>query len=496
MAQRNVQLAFCDAAERFAEVTAIEHQDRRISYAELERNSNRLCHFLRDAGVKRGDAVAILADDTVIVVTAILGVLKAGAAFVPLDPRLPPARLEAMLAVARPALILADDGTGPLLARIRPEIAGNPAVAALGGPDLLDGQLPGWSIRDGHWTQAPDTSAIEPMGPDDFSYIYFTSGSTGQPKGIAGRLKGIDHFTRWEIDTFGVGPGSRISQLTTPSFDAFLRDVFTPLCAGGTVCVPGDRLRTLSPGNLSPWVAASGINLMHCVPTVFRLMLNDLPGPDAFPDLRWVLLAGEPLTPTDVGRWMDTVGDRIGLVNLYGPSETTMTKFFHRVTRSDATRRSVPIGQPMPGARAVIVDERKRPYPAGAIGEILIRTPYRTLGYHGRPDLTSQVFVPNPFSEDPQDIVYRTGDLGRVLEGGDFELIGRKDQQVKIRGLRVELGEIEDSLRRHPSVADAAVVVLDGGRTGRRSARITSRAASRRQSPNCAHTLPNCFRTP
>jgi non-ribosomal peptide synthetase component F len=122
MAQRNVQLAFCDAAERFAEVTAIEHQDRRISYAELERNSNRLCHFLRDAGVKRGDAVAILADDTVIVVTAILGVLKAGAAFVPLDPRLPPARLEAMLAVARPALILADDGTGPLLARIRPEI--------------------------------------------------------------------------------------------------------------------------------------------------------------------------------------------------------------------------------------------------------------------------------------------------------------------------------------------------------------------------------------
>jgi amino acid adenylation domain-containing protein len=462
----NVHLMFRDAARQFGACTAIEHANRRVSYDDLELRSNQLARWLAKRGARPGTLVAILSEDTATMVTAMLAVLKAGAAFMPLDPQLPAPRLDAMLALAEPALLLADGGMASVLARLDPVRAGRPEIVMLDASKGMADLAPAWRVDEGRWTEMSEDAFAITSEPDAFCYLYFTSGSTGQPKAIAGRLKGIDHFVRWEIETFGVAPGTRVSQLTTPSFDAYLRDVFTPLCAGGTVCVPDDRAQVLTSTGLARWIEAQGINLMHCVPTVFRLMLNDVLGPDSLPTLRWVLLAGEPVTPSDVARWTETFGDRIRLVNLYGPSETTMIKFCHRVTAEDARRGSVPIGRPMPGTRALVVDARNRACPPGTVGEILIRTPYRTLGYYKRPDLTAEVFVPNPFSDDPDDIVYRTGDFGRMLDDGSFELIGRKDHQVKVRGVRVELAEIEAHLRALPEVSDVAVVARDGGQDG------------------------------
>jgi acyl carrier protein len=191
---------------------------------------------------------------------------------------------------------------------------------------------------------------------------------------------------------------------------------------------------------------------------VFRAILNGDLHAQRFASLRHVFLAGEPVLPADVGRWSEVFGDRIELVNLYGPSETTMTKFFYRIKASDRDRRSIPIGKPMRGAKALVVGEKEEPCPPGKVGEIYIRTPYRSLGYYRQPEMTNEVFIQNPFSGSPQDIVYRTGDAGRVLDDGDFEFLGRRDQQVKIRGVRVEMGEIENLLRRHPGVEDVAVV--------------------------------------
>jgi amino acid adenylation domain-containing protein len=296
--------------------------------------------------------------------------------------------------------------------------------------------------------------------PDDLCYVYFTSGSTGRPKGIAGRLKAIDHFVRWEIATLGLEPGVRVSQLTTPSFDASLRDFFTPLAAGGTVCVPPADI-VLDAEQLVAWIDAQQINLVHCVPSVFRSLLNEGLDATRFASLRHVLMAGEAILPADARRWFDIFGDRVQLVNLYGPSETTMTKFFHVVTPADADRRLIPIGKPMSGTGGLIVDDHGNPCPAGVVGEIYIRTPYRSLGYFGREDLTRAVFIQNPFSQDPNDLVYKTGDLGRMLKDGTFELIGRRDHQVKIRGERVELAAIETALRSHPSVKDVAIVDRD-----------------------------------
>jgi amino acid adenylation domain-containing protein len=433
---------------------AIEAGARRITYGELEARSNRIAGFLLASGAPRGARLAILSGDVAEVIATVLAALKAGLVFVPFDPRTPERRLRSMMEEVSVGWIAADRRFAPLVAATAP--AAKPKVLFFDGAehDERFETLSGFE----HWTSVERPSVTRE--PDDLCYVYFTSGSTGRPKGIAGRLKAIDHFVRWEITTFGLQPGVRVSQLTTPSFDASLRDFFTPLAAGGTVCVPpADTV--LDAERLVAWIDAEQINLLHCVPSVFRSMLNEELDATRFAALRHVLMAGEAILPADARRWFDIFGERVQIVNLYGPSETTMTKFFHVVTPADADRRLIPIGKPMSGTGGLIVDDHGKPCPAGVVGEIYIRTPYRSLGYFGRDDLTRAVFIQNPFSQDPNDLVYKTGDLGRMLKDGTFELIGRRDHQVKIRGERVELAAIETALRSHSSVQDVAIVDRD-----------------------------------
>jgi amino acid adenylation domain-containing protein len=443
------------------ERTAIEHRGARLTYDDLERRACRLANFLVDAGAPRGTRVGILADDVAEVVTAILAALKAGLVFVPIDPRTQDPQLEAMVSEASIDWFVVESALLEKVVRVSGRTGAGARVVCVDVDPVLE---PHATVRLERYAGYTNDAPIEvPREADDCCYIYFTSGSTGRPKGIAGRLKAIDHFISWEIRTFGMREGVRVSQLTTPSFDASLRDFFLPLCTGGTICAPDGPDLKLDAAALMRWIDEQGVEVVHCVPSVFRGMLNEGLDPARFRSLTHVLLAGEPLLPSDVRRWTDVYGEGIQLVNLYGPSETTMTKFFHRVSRSDAARTSVPIGVPMEGASALIVDDRGRPSPRGAVGEIWIRTPYRTLGYFNRPELTSEVFIPNPFASDPSDLVYKTGDLGRLLTSGEFELVGRKDHQVKIRGERVELGAIEHVLRRHAAVVDAVVVDREDG---------------------------------
>jgi acyl-coenzyme A synthetase/AMP-(fatty) acid ligase/acyl carrier protein len=209
------------------------------------------------------------------------------------------------------------------------------------------------------------------------------------------------------------------------------------------------------------WLERAEVELVHCVPSMLRLLLQTDDAGARLSRLAHVLVSGERLLPADVERWYEVMGTRPRLVNLYGPTETTMTKFFHVVTPDDRGSRSVPIGRPMPGAAAIVLDGCGCACPPGLIGEIFIWTPHRTRGYIGQPELTAQVFVPNPLTGDPNDVVYRTGDWGRMRPDGVFEFVGRRDGQVKIRGVRVEIGEIESALLREPGVAQAAVVIRD-----------------------------------
>lgn len=442
-------------AERFPGRTAIAAADRELTYGELRDRSNSLANFLVSRGARKGSMVGVLLDDPVEALTAIVGILKAGCVFVPLEPGLPEKRLAALVGQVSPGWFVAAARFAGLVGRVagaRPEPA-NIVCPDADAPGDDDQGVRLHSYAD-YFDAAPPPVQVE---PDDMCYVYFTSGSTGTPKGIAGRLKGIDHFIRWQLKTLGLGEGVRVSHLLALTFDGSLRDIFVPLCAGGTVCVPDGKETLLDARRLLDWLDAQRVNVVHCVPSLFRALVNESSDPTRLADLRYVLMAGEPLLPMDVGRWFDVYGERAQLVNLYGTSETTMAKFCYFVRPEDRGRRAVPVGKPIEGAAAMLLDEAGRPCAPGIIGEIYIRTPYRTLGYYNQPELTAAAFVPNPFNDDPHDLIHKTGDLGRVLEDGNYEYLGRRDRQVKIRGVRVEPAEVENLLRGHEAVTDVAV---------------------------------------
>src|SRR6185295_12101498 len=265
---------FEDTAERFRASPAIDYGSRRISYGELEESSRRVALALLEAGAVKGDVVAIIAEDRVAVIAAILGVLRACCAFAPM-PLEPAARLESMLRIAKPHWILTESRLSRQCGEMRDR-------AGLGSTVL-------------HLDDLPFAGVLPSLvsGPDDFCYIFFTSGSTGQPKPIAGRLRSIDHFIRWEIDTLQLHQATRVSQLTAPTFDAVLRDIFVPLCSGGSVCIPPGPEVLLDGERLMSWIEESGINLIHCVPSLFRAMFNHLTSGTRLASLRYVLLAGD-----------------------------------------------------------------------------------------------------------------------------------------------------------------------------------------------------------
>ncbi len=435
-AELSVAQMFEATAAVHATAVAIECGERRLSYGELEERANTFANYLLAHEAGPGTIVAILTEDRSEMIVRILGTMKAGAAFMPLDVRQPAARLRKLMELAPPQFLLTDR-------KVVLELL-HEAVKVVCVEELLEYHNPA----------APVVSS----DPDQLSYIYFTSGSSGTPKAIAGRLKGIAHFINWEIEELGVGAGVRVSQLLSASFDGSLRDIFLPLCVGGVVCVPERREQVLEGRGLVQWLEEARIEVVHCVPSVFRALVNEELRAEELQSLRHVVMAGEALLGRDVARWKAVYGERVGLLNLYGTSETTMAKFSYRVGVGDEEREVMPIGKPIAGAEAYLLDERAEPCGRGMVGEIYIRTPYRSLGYYKQPELTAAVFVPNPFSNDPTDLVHKTGDMGRVLEDGNFEYLGRRDEQVKVRGARVELKEVENAVRGQAGVLDVAVI--------------------------------------
>jgi amino acid adenylation domain-containing protein len=443
-----------EAAKKYADRTALEWHNISLSYAQLDAASNHVANCLRSSGVTTGAIVDVMIENPLDLITGLIGILKAGAAFAALDPNYPEQRLQHMVAAAPPACFLAEGKYAEKLYALGTAQEARPIFVI---DDVDPTSLPRQAVPLKELVPAYDVAA-EPvfLDPDGLCYIYFTSGSTGTPKAIAGRLEGLSHFIAWERRTFGVNETFRVSQIIPPSFDPFLRDIFVPLTSGATLCVPDNRETILDPKRLLQWMDERRITLMHCVPTLFRAMVNEH-YPTYLPSLKYLLIAGELLFGADVKKWMDAYGEQVQLVNLYGPTETTLAKFYYLIQPADRHRQLMPVGQPIDGATAFVLDDEGNECPPTYVGEIYIQTPYRTLGYYNRPDLTNEVFIQRPFSTDPEDILYKTGDVGRVLDDGNFEVLGRKDHQVKVRGVRIELGEIEKALRDHPLIKDAVV---------------------------------------
>ncbi|GIF39314.1 non-ribosomal peptide synthetase [Actinoplanes xinjiangensis] len=397
-----------------------------VTYGELDARAGRLAGRLHATGVRRDEAVGVLLERSVDFVVAVLGILKAGGCYVPLDPGYPAARLTAMIEVAGARTLLAH---GPL--------------------DGYDGTV--LDVEDRPGPAAPAAH----VHPDDVAYLMFTSGSTGVPKGVAVRHAGIVRLVD-DPDYVHLGPDEVIAQLSTVSFDASTFEMWGALANGGRLVIapPG----ALSPAELAGLLHRERVTTAWLTAGLFNVMvdecLNGLLG------LRQLLTGGDVMSPQRARRFLQQAPD-CRLINGYGPTEVTTFTTCHTVTLADTTRPRIPIGRPISGTRVEILDDRYRPVPVGVPGFLYAGGPGVSRGYLGDPALTAERFIPDPWAYGQR--LYATGDLATYRPDGAIEFLGRADHQFKKRGFRVEPAEIEDVLRRDPLVKDAAVTLAGSG---------------------------------
>jgi amino acid adenylation domain-containing protein len=459
---------FADWARREPGRLAVTDKDESWTYGELDVRASRLARHLRAAGVGRGDVVAIYGHRSARVVWAVLGVMKAGAAFTVLDPAHPPARIADCLRFAAPRGWIAVAAAGAVPEALAEQVAAIPCrvVLPLPGKDEKDCK-DGKDIKDG-----AEEAAVA-MGPEDLAYVAFTSGSTGVPKGILGRHGPLSHFVPWQRREFDLRESDRYSMLSGLAHDPLQRDMFTPLQTGGTICVP-DPADIATPGRLAEWMRRERVTVAHLTPAMGQI-LTELP-PEAAPvrldSLRRAFFVGDVLTRRDVTRLRE-LAPGVTCVNFYGSTETQRAVGYH-VERdgsgrhpSGAVRDSLPLGRGMRDVQLLVLTRTGSLAGVGEIGEIHVRSPHLARGYLGDPAGTAARFVPDP-AGGAEARLYRTGDLGRYLPDGEVEFAGRADFQVKIRGFRIEPGEIEAWLARHPAVRESVVVARDGNRGEKR----------------------------
>lgn len=420
---------------------AIEQGSMVISYAGLRQAAARVQVFLEKSGLPDGTVVGISMSNRIDMISAIIGVINARCVFVLIDGNWPPARL---------VHIFRDLGLEDVICCREDHKA---KVTELSG-----------ILRVHHWEDILDTTAeANAQGREDYDgednlYIYFTSGSTGRPKGIVGKNASLLHFLRWEIATFGIDETYRVSQFISPYFDAFLRDIFVPLMAGGTVCIPSGEEHLRDADSMAAWIDGAGIGLIHCVPTLFRMLNEARLDAGYFERLRYVLLSGEKVVPAELERWYKVFGDRIRLVNLYGPTETTMIRTFYLLGPADAQQVRIPVGKPISDTEIAILDKSGKPVQVIVPGELCIHTPYGTQGYLNMPELNAEKYVRLRAATGGEKRFFRTGDIARKLPNGLLDLIGREDRQIKLRGIRIEPDEIEAALVRTGAVKNAIVI--------------------------------------
>jgi amino acid adenylation domain-containing protein len=411
------------------DAAAVVHRDRTVTYAELDAWGGRIAARLREAGVGAEDRVAVATERSPELIAALLGTVRAGAAYVPLDPEYPAERL---------AYMLRDSGARAVIVRDR-------LPASLAGCDLPVVAL------DAIPADAAEAPAVDLDGAAT-AYVIYTSGSTGRPKGSLITHRGIISRAR-NVDYLQLGPGDRVGHGATPSFDAATWEIWAPLLTGATVVVIDPEV-VVSPPRLALLIREQEVTSLYLAAVLVNQVARE--APEAFAPLRDLFTGGEKGDPGTFQRILQA-NPGLRLLNLYGPSENSTYSTWHRADPATDPKETVPIGIPVANSRVYVVDRWLRPVPAGVPGELCVAGDGLSRGYLGRPALTAERLVPDPFSPIPGERMYRTGDRARWCHGV-LEFLERMDDQVKVRGFRIELGEIEALLRRQPSVAEAAVV--------------------------------------
>lgn len=464
---KSITRYFSDQAARRPQAIAVSDSRTNVTYADLDARTNQLANYLLRSGVKKGDIVAIYAHRSASLVAGILGVLKAGAAFTILDPAYPSARLIECLRIAQPPAWIQIAAAGAPPAELKAFVDDLACCAVLEISNEPNDSLADYSR---------EKPGVEIDG-DDLAYIAFTSGSTGQPKGVMGRHAPLTLFTSWAVDKLGLHESDRFCMLSGLAHDPLHRDIFTPLQMGGTVCIP-DSDMIESPERLRSWMREQEISVANLTPAMSQV-LTDGDFSEPIESIRYSFLVGDVLTKRDVAR-LKKLAPAITCVNLYGSTETQRA-VGHHVVRGESDRPSagkeiLPLGKGIRDVQLLVLNRGKELCGVGELGEIYFRSPYFAKGYLGDEELTRQKFLTNPFTKDQNDRLYRTGDLGRYLPDGNVEHAGRADRQIKIRGFRIEPAEIEAALIKHPQVREAIVIASSSGNgsTGHTEATIVA----------------------
>lgn len=414
-------------AKQTPNAVAVIVENQQITYRELNRRANQLAHYLRKQGVEPESMVGICVERSPDLLIGLLGILKAGAAYVPLDPTYPRERLSFMLSDAQVPVLLTQQ---PLVEKL-PEHKARIVC--------LDTD---WQVISQENQENP-TSEVKPT---NLAYVLYTSGSTGKPKGVAIEHRSTVSFLNWAREVFSPEQLTGVLASTSICFDLSVFELFVPLSSGGKVILAENAL------HLPSLKAAADVTLINTVPSAIAELLRVNGIPDS---VQTVNLAGEPLSAQLVQQLYQQ--DRIKQVfNLYGPSEATTYSTFTLAKKE--TSSSPSIGRPIANTQVYILDLHLQPVPIGVAGELHIGGIGLARGYLKRPELTAEKFIPNPFSDELRARLYKTGDLARYLADGNIEFLGRIDQQVKIRGFRIELGEVEAVLVQHPAVQTAVVI--------------------------------------
>jgi amino acid adenylation domain-containing protein len=419
---------FEEQVERTPAAVAVECAGSQITYGELNEQANRLAHYIRALGIRPEARVGICVERSIEMMVAMLATLKAGAAYVPLDPKYPAERLQYMLADSQAKLLLTQRKVqGPFAGSKTPRVV----------LDTVQEEI----------DSCPSSSPAVSLETQNAAYVIYTSGSTGKPKGVVIRHSSAVTLLYWARETYSNLELSGVLASTSICFDISVFEIFVPLSWGGTVIIAENAIQ------LPRLPEAARVTLINTSPSIMNELMKSKEIPAG---VRTVNLAGEPLKRRLIEEiYRETVVKRV--VNLYGPTEDTTYSTYIALEKGGS--REVPIGRPIANTEVYVLDEELRPVEIGVAGDLYIGGDGLARGYLDRPELTAQSFIPHPFSKNPGARIYRTGDRARWNKDGILEFLGRIDHQVKVRGMRIELGEIETVLQEHPRVREATVIV-------------------------------------
>lgn len=427
---------------------AIVMDDERLTYGELDQDSNRLARLLIEVGCRPGDRVGLLTPKSPDAIVAMHAALKVGAAYVPIDPASPAPRIAKILAAAEPRVVLAVGEVAPL-------------VDELVASGSLRSEVLWLDVRS--WDSMSAEAPRWRRGPESMAHILFTSGSTGSPKGVVITHANALAFVEWAVAYFGMHAGDRSSGHPPLHFDLSTFDIYGNLAAGAELhLVPPDM--GVDPHRLAAFIRDHQLTQWFSVPSVLTYMAKfQAVQQDDFPALERLMWCGEVLPTPVLVHWMERL-PHVQFTNLYGPTEATIASSYYSVPEPPADQtQPIPIGVGCGGDDLLVLDEEQRTLPPGEVGEIFISGVGLSPGYWRDQAKTDAAFMPDPRPGREGGRIYRTGDLGRVRDDGPVEFLGRVDSQIKSRGYRIELGEVEAALHEIPTVRECAVVAVDTG---------------------------------